>query len=573
MKCIPNVLFILLCSGVLLSCSNSSNKNKDGLLTVNANSTQKGNSAQFIDQNRYSTGKNYLVIQQLDSISDQNELTIDVFWDGSWRTGDSYDAAWVFIKALNMNGSWQHIPIKASTPVAKEALSTETPFIISISPDNVGVLIYRKEDGSGSNSWRIKIQVANAQSFQDFRIFGLEMVHVVTGPFELGTLKSIRARREVLTAGAGGAPYNPFFTFSSTQRDNYGGVYSVASEATIPIGTEDGNLYWIDANIPGTNTFSGVPEGELAPLYPKGYQGFYQMKYELSQQEYCDFLNTLNPLQQKARDITDMREFDKPISEYRNAISFTNGFYETTRPHRPCNFISWLDGQAYADWAGLRHMTELEFEKACRGPEPAIYREYVWGVNEIEEGRNMQYCTTFFNGAVPTQKEDGTETIDGNIHASMFSYKNFIDVCTRKGNFFDPSSSGCRSFTGGDGGRGPVRKGIFGSTSNGDRIKAGATYYGAMEMGGNLQEPVVTVGHPTGRKFEGSHGDGELDPQGNATNADWQPINGDFAFAGRGGCWKFHENHARIADRFKGLRTNQRRRASHIGFRGVRTTW
>ena len=292
----------------------------------------------------------------------------------------------------------------------------------------------------------------------------------------------------------------------------------------------------------------------------------------MSIQEYCDFLNTLSPDQQKTRDITNTIEFKRPIQDYRNTIRKENGQFVSSRPHRPCNFISWLDGQAFADWAGLRHMTELEFEKACRGPEKAIYREYVWGVNEIQEKANLQFCNEFSNAARRgVASEAGQEHIDGNIHASMFSYYNMQDVCDPKGRFYDPDCVGCRSFVGGDGGRGPVRKGIFGWSSNGSRISAGATYFGAMEMGGNLQEPVVTVGHPSGRKFQGTHGDGELDANGNATNPDWQPIDGAYAFAGRGGCWQFHENHARTADRFKGLRTRENRRASHIGFRGVRT--
>ena len=191
----------------------------------------------------------------------------------------------------------------------------------------------------------------------------------------------------------------------------------------------------------------------------------------------------------------------------------------------------------------------------------------------MEDSDNMQYSTTISTDGNFAMEENGEEVSDGNVHASMFSYFNFIDVCTREGRFYDPDCAGCRSFSGGDGGRGPVRKGIFGVTSEGDRIKAGATYFGAMEMGGNLQEPIVTVGHPSGRKFEGSHGDGELSVDGFATNDDWQPVNGEYAFAGRGGCWKFHENHARTADRFKGLRTNPNRRTSHIGFRGVRTSW
>ena len=45
----------------------------------------------------------------------------------------------------------------------------------------------------------------------------------------------------------------------------------------------------------------------------------------------------------------------------------------------PCNFLSWMDLAAYLDWAALRPMTELEFEKICRGPNPPIAGEYVWG--------------------------------------------------------------------------------------------------------------------------------------------------------------------------------------------------
>ena len=106
------------------------------------------------------------------------------------------------------------------------------------------------------------------------------MVYIHDGAFQAGTLKDESARREVLTPGAGGAPYNPFFTYSGKAKNNYGGVVEIQSEEPIEIGKNDGNLYWLDANIPGTNTFSGVPEGRLEREFPKGTRGFYQMKYD-----------------------------------------------------------------------------------------------------------------------------------------------------------------------------------------------------------------------------------------------------------------------------------------------------
>ncbi len=515
--------------------------------------------------NRYITGEQYLEISDVKKLS-EDMLSFNIQWDASWREGNEYDAAWIFIKSRGIEGIWQHMNIMPGTSeVVSNSSSDNAKADIQDSPDKMGMIINRKNDGQGNNNWTVGVGLEENTEFSssEFRVFGLEMVHVASGGFELGTLKGESQRKEVLTPGAGGAPYDPFFTFKRDNKNNYGGVFKVSSEDPIDIGKEDGNLYWIDANIPGTNTFSGIPEGRLDVSFPKGYDGFFAMKYEMSQAEYCDFLNSLTPDQQSNRDITSQMEYDRPISDYRNAIYKENGVFKTTRPHRPCNFISWKDGLAYADWVGLRHMTEMEFEKASRGPNKAIYREYVWGDNEIEVKSNMRYSTTIKNkdGSL-SEEENGNEITDGNNHTSMFSYFNFQDVCVPGSRFYDPDCLGCRTWEGGDGGRGPLRKGIFGTTSQGDRIKAGATYYGLMDMGGNLQEPVVTVGHPNGRRFQGTHGDGILTENGEATNLDWIP---------HGGCWKFHENHARTSDRFKGLRTNEDRRASHIGFRGVRS--
>jgi hypothetical protein len=44
------------------------------------------------------------------------------------------------------------------------------------------------------------------------------------------------------------------------------------------------------------------------------------------------------------------------------------------------SYVSISDMLAYLDWSGLRPMTELEFEKLCRGAYiPPIAGEYAWG--------------------------------------------------------------------------------------------------------------------------------------------------------------------------------------------------
>ena len=42
-----------------------------------------------------------------------------------------------------------------------------------------------------------------------------------------------------------------------------------------------------------------------------------------------------------------------------------------------------------------------------------------------------------------------------------------------------------------------------------------------MDLAGSVWERVITFGHPRGRAFRGTHGDGTLTGNGQATNEDW----------------------------------------------------
>lgn len=126
--------------------------------------------------------------------------------------------------------------------------------------------------------------------------------------------------------------------------------------------------------------------------------------------------------------------------------------------------MGWDDAMAYADWAGLRPLTELEFTKAARGSDKPVKHEFPWGTD------------------------------------SKFQVKRNIDS---NGNFYmhnDWNESQLNEET----------KLIF-----------GASHFWVMDLAGGLWERVISIGHPTGRKFTGSHGDGTLDGQGFATNEDW----------------------------------------------------
>ncbi len=58
-----------------------------------------------------------------------------------------------------------------------------------------------------------------------------------------------------------------------------------------------------------------------------------------------------------------------------------------------------------------------------------------------------------------------------------------------------------------------------------------------VELALDVWERVVTLGHPRGRAFRGSHGDGALTPMGAATNEDWPRRNegeGGYGYLGGG---------------------------------------
>jgi hypothetical protein len=85
---------------------------------------------------------------------------------------------------------------------------------------------------------------------------------------------------------------------------------------------------------------------------------------------------------------------------------------------------------------------------------------------------------------------------------------------------------------------GPVRVGIFAANvSNSGRVSAGASYYGIMELGGNVWERSVTIANADGRAFTGTHGNGALGASGIADVATWPSFSTASGAGFRGGAW------------------------------------
>ncbi len=183
-------------------------------------------------------------------------------------------------------------------------------------------------------------------------------------------------------------------------------------------------------------------------------------------------------------------------------------------------------------------MTELEFEKACRGTGSVTDDEFAWGNTTIT-------AATTISGI-----ENGTETITNSGANCCYNFN---------------------SFTGGDGGQGPLRCGIFATSSTTTRQPAGASYYGIMELSGNLWERPVTIGNANGRGFTGAHGDGSLDGSGDANVSSW-PAPATASVAGfRGGDWDIAATGLRVSDRNNAGNTNANRNNNN-GFRCVRSS-
>ena len=454
-------------------------------------------------------------------------VQFDLSWENSWRTSsapNNWDAAWVFVKYRVGSGDWQHAWLNntghssgtgTSATIDAGLLTPGTAFHATTNPA-LGVFIYRSADGTGNFSitgaqlrWNYGANGVADNATVDVKVFAIEMVYVPAGNFYVGS---------------GGTETSAFYMYPTTTNP-----YQITGEGAITVGTTDGNLYY------PSSTYGGDQSGPIPANFPKGYAAFYCQKYEISQQQYVDFLNTLTSAQASTR--------YPNATTNRHAITVSGGVYSTTNPYVACNFLSWMDGAAYSDWAGLRPMTELEFEKACRGLETPVANEYAWGTATV--------------AGKPYTLENDNATNEG--IASNYS-----------------TSTGNASYDITDGSiDGPLRVGIFAAnTDNQGRITAGASYYGIMELSGNLWERAVTVGNATGRDFTGLHGNGALSTNGHANETAWPgltsgEVTGATGSGFRGGNWSLNAAYLRVSDRYFAAGTYPTRYALY-GFRAVR---
>ncbi|TVR81200.1 MAG: hypothetical protein EA412_03555 [Chitinophagaceae bacterium] len=418
------------------------------------------------------------------SYSNTDEVSFDVSWDNSWRnTGtpgstENYDGVWIFVKFRDAcakdslepstySHMWLDTDVNAHTVPSNAAIEIGTTNIGG-TDRGMGVFIYRDTDGFGTFSvsnitlkWDQLAQGVSGTDW-DIKVFAFEMVYIPEGSFYVGDASSSNYLKD-------GSTTSPFL---------------IDSENAITMGTAAGSLNQVGTNLSGT----------LPANFPKGFDAFWVMKYEITQQQYVEYLNTLSRTDQNSAvatpvppGIISIASSDRYVMSRTISPSFRNGIRmpETFHPTQPieffndlnyngieneindgqtiaCNFITNAQMRRFLIWSALRPMSELEFEKICRGPESVyggvITNELAWSL-----AGNMPGTFTSVAGVVNSGAPDElpNNTGIGLVHNSS-----------------NPN--------------GPIRVGAT-YTSATDRLEAGSSYYGVADMSGNVYEFVIRV--------------------------------------------------------------------------------
>ncbi|MEF8846594.1 MAG: DUF2341 domain-containing protein, partial [Bacteroidales bacterium] len=310
-------------------------------------------------------------------------VQFDLSWDNSFRVDDgantNWDAAWVFMKfkkTTATNVQWGHATLHGSGHTIPGNFNGD---LGSTNGVNKGIFVYPSVIFNGTASvegmrlrWDYGDDGLLPEDEVDIDVFGIEMVYVPQGDFY---------------AGSGG---------NETARFHAGG------EATdVPFQVSDG-AFQIENSSGHLWATGEINSGALDTDYPTGYNDYYVMKHSVTQQAYVDFLNTLDYARQDARTETSPDVSGYIYNQYRHAIQVqTTGtagsapaVYATDNPWVACNYLSKKDILSYLDWAALRPITELEYEKAARGPSNPVPNEYAWGNTRIGKVNELQDAGT-----------------------------------------------------------------------------------------------------------------------------------------------------------------------------------
>jgi formylglycine-generating enzyme required for sulfatase activity len=463
-------------------------------------------------------------------------ISFTIQWDNSWyiTSGPSnWDGVWIFVKRQACaDNLWNHALL--STNPADHSITGGVLQVDAVT-DGMGVFIRRIGAGIGniaSATATLKLQIA-PNLVDNFQTFGIEMINIPQGDFYIGD-----GTRGSSSYGFSGAnPFPPILITNAIQTAGLG----IASNYQV-------NSWGSSAALPAA--------------FPLGWNKFYCMKYEISQEQMAAFLNTLTYDQQISRTASSPNSAAGTLAiagatPSRNGIKIQtsgtinnipavygcdlngNGTFNEASDGQniACNWLSWPDLMAYLDWSALRPMTEFEYEKICRGTVVPTANENAWSTVSLLQAQS---------GALnnPGQASE-TSTAAG---SGLCAY-------------------GINSTA-----NGPLRCG-FAATATTTRTQAGGSYYGALDMTGNVDEQCVGGYNYNYSAFTSASGDGSLTAVGAANTAGW-PSTGGGQNGGisRGSDWFTNTvAYLNVSDRYQMVLNYNQNRDYRVGGRGVRS--
>lgn len=502
-------------------------------------------------------------IQIVNNGPDSTYIQFDLSWENSWRVNngpENYDGVWVFFRAKypGSNGNWQTLGLSPNPTC------DHVPEGLSFWRDssNLGAMFYRSSSNLGTgdvNFTGIRLTLFPYILFNvDVRGFATEMVFIPSFSHPLVTLPII------LGDGNGSVESTNAFHYSTT--DN------LMAYSYFPIAVDPNTFDDFIIEDPESFTIGGLGSdgitttlGNNNPYFPTG-SSLWCMKYEITQGAYRDFLNTLTLSQQTGRTA------NPPTSSVGTGALTTSGtsrnFIEIKIPstngqpavygcdangnnifdepddgeYVACGFLGWPDVAAWLTWAVMCPMTEVQFERICRGPfayYSLVQGDYAWGDTTL--------ISSALNITNPFDEDELVSNASNTVGNAVY---------------MDGGTSG------------PLRSGIF-ATGTSNRVTSGASFFGVMDLSGNVIEPCVTVGNVTGRSFNksaengwygSSRGQGYLDNDGNAVVFRWPGCSTDNSVEAdedctvtnsngtilRGGSFEFFDYYMRVSDRSAG---------------------
>ncbi len=116
--------------------------------------------------------------------------------------------------------------------------------------------------------------------------------------------------------------------------------------------------------VPGGTFSMGSNDGESdeRPVHKVAVSDFYMDKYEVTNEQFCQFLNEKNNQVEGGVEWLEISSDDCKIEQRGNQYIPRSGY-----AGHPVVGVNWYGANAYAEWAGKRLPTEAEWEYAARG--------------------------------------------------------------------------------------------------------------------------------------------------------------------------------------------------------------